>query len=80
MISAISVILPVKALIFIIVSVIAMSATAVSNRYLWGRPLPYFSNSCGSALSDSWGLANKGTGLASSTGSCNLTGSCGSNR
>ena len=45
-----SAILPVNAPVFIIASVITVSAIAVSNRYLWGRPLPYFSGSCGLAL------------------------------
>ena len=57
----------------IIVSITAISATAVSNRYLQGRPLPYFNSSCSSALGNNWGLASKGTNLANSTGSCNLT-------
>ena len=51
--SAISAISPVKVPMSIIVSVIAVSATAVSNRYLRGRPLPYFSSSYSSALGDS---------------------------
>ena len=70
---AISAILPVKVLIFIIVSIIAVSATAVSNGYLQGQPLPYFSSSYSSALGDSWGSANKGTSLVNSTGSYSLT-------
>ena len=48
--SAISIILPVKAPISIIVSVIAVSITAVSNRYLRGQPLPRFSGGYSSAL------------------------------
>jgi len=47
---AISIISPVIVSMFIIASVIAVSAMAVSNRYLWGRPLPRFSGSCGLAL------------------------------
>ena len=47
--SAISIILPVKVPISIIASITAVSATAVSNGYLWGRPLPYFNNNYGSA-------------------------------
>ena len=65
--------MPVKVPISIIASVTAVSTTAISNRYLQGRPLPYFNSSCGSALGDSQGLANKGTNLASSTGSYGLT-------
>ena len=65
---AISVILSIKVLMFIIVSVTAVSATAVSNRYLRGQPLPY-------ALGNNWGLAGKGTSLADLTNSCSLTGS-----
>ena len=64
-----------KVPVSIIVSITAASATAVSNRYLQGRPLPYFNSSCGSALGDSQGLANKGTNLASLTGSHSSTGS-----
>jgi hypothetical protein len=45
-----SVISPVKAPMSIIASVIAVSVTAVSNRYLRGRPLPCFGGSCGLAL------------------------------
>ena len=44
-----SVISPIKVPISIIVSITAVSATAVNNRYLWGQPLPYFSGSCGLA-------------------------------
>ena len=62
-----------KVPISIIASVTAVSATAVSNRYLRGQPLPYFNSSCSSALGDSWGLANKSTSLASSIGSYSLT-------
>ena len=47
---AISVISLVKVFISIIVSIIAVSAIAVSNRYLWGQPLPHFSNKYGLAL------------------------------
>ena len=47
---AIFVILPIKVSMSIIISITAISATAVSNRYLQGWPLPYFSNSCNSAL------------------------------
>ena len=50
MILAISTISPVKVLMSIIVFITAMSAMAVSNKYLWGRPLPHFNNSCSSAL------------------------------
>ena len=77
---AMSTILPVKALMSIVVSITAVSATAVSNRYLWGQPLPYFSSSCGSALGNNWGLASEGTNLANLTGSCGLTGSYRSSR
>jgi len=35
---------------FIIASVTAVSITAISNRYLWGQPLPRFSGSYGLAL------------------------------
>ena len=45
----ISVILPIKAPIFSIAFITAISATAVNNRYLREQPLPYFNNSCGSA-------------------------------
>jgi len=48
--SAMSIISPVRAFMSIVTSVIAVSATAVSNRYLRGRPLPRFGGSCGSAL------------------------------
>ena len=48
--SAISIISPVRAPISIIASIIAVSATAVSNRHLRGRPLPRFGGSCGLAL------------------------------
>ena len=68
-----SIILLVKVLISIVVSITAISTTAVSNGYLWGRPLPYFSSSCGLASGDSWGSASKGTSLASLIGSCGLT-------
>ena len=78
--SAISAILPVKVPISIIVSVTAVSATAVSNRYLQGRPLPHFNSSCSLALGDSWGLVNKGTSSVGLTGSHNLTRSCGSGK
>jgi len=44
-----SVILPVNAPVSIIASVITVSATAVSNGYLRGRPLPRFGGSYGSA-------------------------------
>ena len=71
---AISAILPVKAFISIIVSITAVSATAISNKYLQGQPLPYFSSSCSSALGNNWGLASKGISSA------NLTGSYGSTR
>ena len=64
---AISAISPIKAPMSIIASVTAVSATAVSNRYLWGRPLPRFSSNCG--------LASEGTGSADSTGSRGSTGS-----
>ena len=70
---AISIILPVKVPISIIVSVTAISATTVSNRYLRGQPLPYFSGSCGLALGNSWGLASKSTSLISLIGSYSLT-------
>ena len=43
--SAISIISPIKAFISIIVSVTVVSATAISNKYLQGRPLPYFNSS-----------------------------------
>jgi len=42
--SAISAISPIKVPISIIASIAAVSATAVSNRYLQGRPLPCFSS------------------------------------
>ena len=62
--------------VFIIASIIAAFATAVSNGYLQGRPLPYFSSSCNSASGNGWGLANKGTSSASKgTSSAGLTGS-----
>ena len=80
MILAISAILSMKVLIFIIVSVTAISAIAVSNRYLQGRPLPYFNSSYGSALGDSWGSANKSTDLVSLTGSRGSTRSYGSGK
>ena len=48
--SVISVILPVKAPVSIVASITAASATAVSNGYLQGRPLPHFNSSCGLAL------------------------------
>ena len=41
---------PVKAPISIVASIIVVSATAVSNRYLRGRPLPRFSGSYSLAL------------------------------
>jgi hypothetical protein len=50
--SAISVISPIRVPISIIASVTAVSATAVSNRYLRGRPLPRFGGSYSSALSN----------------------------
>ena len=50
MISAIFAILPMGVPIFIIIFVTAVSAIAVSNGYLQGRPLPYFSSSCSLAL------------------------------
>ena len=77
---AISAILPVKVSISIIVSVIAISATAISNRYLLGQPLPYFSSSCGSALGNSWGLASKGTNLVGLIDFYSLTKSYRSNK
>ena len=48
--SAISTVLPVKAPISFIVSITAISVIAISNKYLQGQPLPYFSSSCGLAL------------------------------
>jgi hypothetical protein len=51
--SAISAILPVRASISIIASITAVSAIAVSNRYLRGRPLPRFSGSYSLASGDS---------------------------
>ena len=63
-----------------IVPVTAVSATAVSNRYLQKQPLPYFSNSYSSASGDSWGLANKDTNSASLIGSYSLTKSYKSNK
>jgi len=48
--SAISAILPIRAPISIIASVTAVSATAINNKYLRGRPLPRFSDSYGLAL------------------------------
>jgi len=45
-----SAILPMEAPMSIIAFVIAAFITAVSNRYLWGRPLPRLSGSCGLAL------------------------------
>ena len=77
---AISIILPVKAPISIIVSVTAVSATAVSNRYLRGWPLPYFSSSYSSALGDSWGLVNKDISLVNLTDSYSSTRSYKSNK
>ena len=65
---------------FIIVSITAMSATAVNNRYLQKQPLPYFSSSCGSALGNNWGLVNKSTSLANLIGSYSLTRSYRSNK
>ena len=62
-----------KAPMSIIASITAVSATAVSNGYLRGQPLPYFSSNCGSALGNNWGLASKGTSLADLTGSYSLT-------
>jgi len=47
---AISTISPVRASMSIIASVTAVSATAISNRYLQGRPLPCFGGSYGLAL------------------------------
>ena len=80
MILAISVISPIKVLMFIIVSITAVSATAVSNGYLRKQPLPYFSSSCGSALGNNWGLVSKSTSLANLIGSCGLTRSYRSNK
>jgi hypothetical protein len=50
--SAISIILPIRVSISIIAFIVAVSAIAISNRYLQGQPLPRFSGSCGSALGD----------------------------
>ena len=47
---AISVISPIKVLMSIIVFIAAVSAIAISNKYLQGQPLPYFSSSCSLAL------------------------------
>ena len=70
---AISAISPVKVPMSTVAPVTAVSATAVSNRYLWGRPLPYFSSSYSSALGNNWGLASKDTSLINLTGSYSLT-------
>jgi hypothetical protein len=64
----------------IIASIIAVSATAISNRYLWGRPLPCFSGSYSLALGNDWGLASKGTSLANLIDSYSLTKSYRSSR
>ena len=77
---AISVVLPVKAPMSFIVFITAVSVTAVSSGYLWGRPLPHFSGSCGLALGDDWGLAGEGTSLADLIDPYSLIKSCGSNR
>src|SRR6266700_7965387 len=79
--SAISIVSPVKAPISFIAFIIAVSVTAVSNRYLQGQPLPYFSGSCGSASGDDWGSASEGTGSASEgTGSADSIDSYGSTK
>ena len=77
---AISVISLIKAPISIIVFITAVSAIAVNNKYLWGRPLPYFSSNYGLALSNNWGLASKGISLANLMDFYSLTKSCGSSR
>jgi hypothetical protein len=45
-----SIISPIKAPISIVASITAISSTAISNRYLRGRPLPRFSGSYSLAL------------------------------
>ena len=50
--SAISAILPVKVPVSIIASIAAVSAKAISNGYLQGRPLPRFSSGYGLVLGD----------------------------
>ena len=57
-----------------------MSATAISNRYLWGRPLPRFGGSYSLALGNDWGLAGIGTSLADLIDSYSLTKSYRSSR
>ena len=69
----IPVILLVEVPISIIASVTTVSATAVSDRYLWRRPLPYFSGSYSLASGNNWGSANKGTNSADLISSCGLT-------
>ena len=77
---AISVISLIKAPISIIVFITAVSAIAVNNKYLWGRPLPYFSSNYGLALDNNWGSASKSISLANLMDFYSLTKSCGSSR
>ena len=77
---AIFVISPIKVSMSIIISITAISATAVSNRYLQGWPLPYFNSSYSSALGNNWGSASKNTSLTNLTGSYSLTKSYRSSR
>ena len=80
MILIISAISPIKVPMYIITSIIAISAIAVSNRYLQARPLPYFSSSYSLASGNNWSSANKTTNLTNLTGSYSSTKSYRSSR